>query len=129
MYAPHALQVLECAVLLTSCQLLHSKQRATCTLGLLAKMPSIFPSKPTSPASSLGGGGEAGWIGLRLENPVLDGALSETGALGRDQLFAVGAGDALATPGGASSRVDGVMAKYSLHRRQKVDLASDGSCC
>ena len=128
MYAPHALQVLECAVLLTSCQPLHSKQRATWTFGLLAKMPSIFPSNPAPPSSALGGG-EAGWSGLWLENPVTAGELSARGALGRDQLLTAGAGAALAEPEGASPRVDGVMAKYSLHRRQKVDLASDGSCC
>jgi hypothetical protein len=74
-------------------------------------------------------GGEAGGGGLRTENPVTVGELSVLGVLGRDQLLIAGAGATLAEPEGASPKVDGVMAKYSLQRRQKVDLASDGSCC
>ncbi len=59
MYAPHALQVLDCAVLLTSWAELHSKQRAVRWRGLLLRNDSIFCLNPLLSAKAADGVGSA----------------------------------------------------------------------
>jgi hypothetical protein len=95
------LQVLDCAVLLTSCQLLHSKHCATCNFDLPLKMPSILPRIPCSPSSGLGGGGLA--AALRPRNGATGaGALAASAVLaGRDQLFVEVEGRCFGVTGGA----------------------------
>ena len=95
------MQVLDCAVLLTSCDELHSKQRAVRWRGLLARNDSIFCLNPP---------------GLSLP-PADEPDGSPRGAPGKP-----GRGLPAAAAGGAGAfgltMAAGVMAKYWLHRRQ-----------
>ena len=116
-------QVVDCAELLISCHDVHSKQCAVRVFGLLLRNPLSMSRSPLlADANGVGAGALVGRVGAR----------SAGGVVGPNATLPAGRADG-GTKAGTSfappATTDGVMAKYSLHLRQKVDFAISGSCC